>query len=1239
MMATIEKELTAAHVMDMFMGLRLPVTDDGDQIAGKARELRDFYLRMSRSTEPHKRAEAKLWFKNLTRLEQDRPALLGVVRDAFDQSSDTALEAALSSGLRKLTPKLHAQLEGLALGQYKSDPPLARRFVEDYLRERGLQVDATLVFPHLVEKLEAVSAVGRIDLSWRLPAEHCDEVVLRRFTAKGSGRELERGRLSGYTDRKVAAGQRYRYEVSSVSRAEESRTGVAIEVLAVGEVSEVGGFWVRDHVELRWQRPAAGCEVFVFRAPSSLAPLAGGAPEPLPEHPQAELVYRGKASSCEDRQAAEGREYSYLILAFFAPGHFSPGVVLPLRTPVPPPAVSAVSAEYAEETVWIRWSPVVRPQRLEYVVVRRDGGVPAARIEDGHQVAVTRETICSDPDVVPGRRYAYAVFTQTGEIASRSGTAAPPVDVLAEVKGLAQTAGDSTVELDWESPQGAGRVIVRRAESLPEGPGDGSPVSSTGPGHAKDEGLTNGRRYHYLVCCVYRAADGCELVSPGVRISAVPERLPEPVEELELRARASEVHGSWEAPEHGQVVVLRSVRPHGLAPGTRLGVAEMERLGERVVSEAARIRDAAPDARKPYYSLFTVAGEQAVAGGAGACVAAADVTGLRLTASRDGVVLRWAWPRGLTAASVARRAGTWPQGPDDPRARHVLCLRTDYAAAGEKLVDPIAEERGRFCYVVYARAAAPAEGANGGGKAFYAPGADPGCRAVIQWEPWMTLHYRATGPAREHGKGPELELTWSCASPFPDFAGFVLVASRDKVPSSPSDGVELFRWAPRKDASETVAGEHRTSVSLAPIRDRRWERFFFKAMVLDPAQGPSTLIVHPDVTIPVSATGEVLRRRSGKPGRYPTGVPKKVICPHCFEEFPPGRMRFAPFGGGPSRPARYGWLGRLLRRPPQPPVDERGRRLTRKVCPQGHDLPFTAGAQASLVLGLIGAKLSGKSHYVASLVQRLGGQVGRDLDAALLPVTDETQLRYQREFYDPLFKNSLELPMTVGAPPPLVYDLSFDGQLWGEKRQRRVTLALFDTAGENFRDGDRVRQMVQYLRVASGVVFLIDPLQSQVVRDALPASAPVPEADQMADANAIVSRVLTKLEDGKVVREAGQLPTPVAVVLTKCDLLREAGLIESNRLWASEARHVGFFDRELHDDTSGMIGEFLERIHPTAYRNVQQRFPHHAFFGVSATGCASDEVTRRYRFVSPWRVEDPLLWLLAELGVIPDRER
>jgi hypothetical protein len=225
----------------------------------------------------------------------------------------------------------------------------------------------------------------------------------------------------------------------------------------------------------------------------------------------------------------------------------------------------------------------------------------------------------------------------------------------------------------------------------------------------------------------------------------------------------------------------------------------------------------------------------------------------------------------------------------------------------------------------------------------------------------------------------------------------------------------------------------------------------------------------------------------------------------------------------------------------------------------------------------------------------------------------------------------------VGTPPPLIYDLKLDGRIWNEKKDRAVTLAFYDTAGENLENSDTIRHMVEYLRIASGLMFLIDPMQSPGVRELLPTNVKPPELDRTAEPNQIIARVLEKLQNGKVVETNEPLSIPIAVVLTKCDVLRDAGLIEDNRLWCTDQRHIGYYNSENHADMTGMMGEYLQRWNLAAYNSVRTRFSTHAIFGVSSTGCAADEATHAYRFISPWRVEDPLLWLLAELGIIPVR--
>src|SRR6185369_1308709 len=149
-------------------------------------------------------------------------------------------------------------------------------------------------------------------------------------------------------------------------------------------------------------------------------------------------------------------------------------------------------------------------------------------------------------------------------------------------------------------------------------------------------------------------------------------------------------------------------------------------------------------------------------------------------------------------------------------------------------------------------------------------------------------------------------------------------------------------------------------------------------------------------------------------------------------------------------------------------------------------------------------------------------------------------------------------------------------------------------------------RMLRYLSVASGVILLVDPLQIPAVRDALPNDVGLPDLDRMADPHAVVGRVVQELDRGALAFGGGQLRVPVAVAVTKCDVLRDAGLVEPTRLWSTDARHVGYVDLAQHDDMSGMFGECILRWSPSTYNAVARRFPRHAYFGVSATGCASD---------------------------------
>jgi hypothetical protein len=209
----------------------------------------------------------------------------------------------------------------------------------------------------------------------------------------------------------------------------------------------------------------------------------------------------------------------------------------------------------------------------------------------------------------------------------------------------------------------------------------------------------------------------------------------------------------------------------------------------------------------------------------------------------------------------------------------------------------------------------------------------------------------------------------------------------------------------------------------------------------------------------------------------------------------------------------------------------------------------------------------------------------------------------------------LELPVTDHDAPPLLYNFTVTVQ-GNRGGSRHVTLVLCDTAGENFDKQDDVTERTNYLSCASGLIFVVDPLQTTPVRQALPATVKLP--NEMTPPNVILGRVVRKLTKRGLIDVGSRgrqrkLATPVAVAFTKCDTLREARLIDPHCLWSQDIRHEGRYDRSLHNDVNGMFSEYMNQWDLAAWNTIRTHFENFAFFGVSATGCSSDEKGRYAR--------------------------
>lgn len=399
-------------------------------------------------------------------------------------------------------------------------------------------------------------------------------------------------------------------------------------------------------------------------------------------------------------------------------------------------------------------------------------------------------------------------------------------------------------------------------------------------------------------------------------------------------------------------------------------------------------------------------------------------------------------------------------------------------------------------------------------------------------------------------------------------------------------------------------------------------------------------------------------------------VAANFICPFCFERNPVASIQFRCRGKQASRcdriqdPELAAYLGlapedvlrsRCFRVKNAFPLGRPlksaacpvcGESSTQRICPAcHHNLPYTVGEHEDLILAVIGAKEAGKSHYLAVLIETLRNQVAPAFDCSLSAMDDETINRYNQDFYEPVFKRREMIPITRSAAAdtrvkqPLVFSLAFmkKSLLGGSKTFKTLTLAFFDTAGEDLNAEDTMAVQNKYIYNADGIVLLMDPLQLPELRLRLD----LPEHElprQNTEATDILDRTANLVRKARGLKPDRPIDIPLALAFSKFDALDER-ILDPGSLLRQPGGHLTArrFDlRDFHAVQTELRGLLLDDWqYGSLVQNLQHHFPRHAFFGLSALGCNPHATSRINRF-RPRRVEDPLLWMLWERGLIKE---
>ncbi|MDV2998282.1 MAG: hypothetical protein N4J56_007987 [Chroococcidiopsis sp. SAG 2025] len=384
---------------------------------------------------------------------------------------------------------------------------------------------------------------------------------------------------------------------------------------------------------------------------------------------------------------------------------------------------------------------------------------------------------------------------------------------------------------------------------------------------------------------------------------------------------------------------------------------------------------------------------------------------------------------------------------------------------------------------------------------------------------------------------------------------------------------------------------------------------------------------------------------------------KEILCPFCFERTDafkllfrcinsrcPGQLEdkiYAEFQGL-AMPPKMGLtflpekkgLGRFLGnanniREANCPTCQR--ETSKRACPKCHsELKYVGDNIDEKMIAVIGGRSSGKSSYIAVLINRLENEIGKNFNAGVLADSDRTRKRYEDGFYNRIFREKKTLVPTQSATTdsrvktPMVFRVTFNN---GGKR-KAINIVLFDTAGEDMANTDIMSTEARYICEADGIIFLLDPLQIETVRELVPDNLPdrVPDADP----TRIVERLYQLHEEKGKIKSGQNLTKPVAFTFSKSDAL--FSIIDPSSALHHSGEHFGYLNLSDLQSVDTEIATYLEEWMGSIFKNKVKHFDCYQYFAVSAFGKAPDG--DRLDSISPLRVEDPLLWVFNQFKLI-----
>lgn len=371
-------------------------------------------------------------------------------------------------------------------------------------------------------------------------------------------------------------------------------------------------------------------------------------------------------------------------------------------------------------------------------------------------------------------------------------------------------------------------------------------------------------------------------------------------------------------------------------------------------------------------------------------------------------------------------------------------------------------------------------------------------------------------------------------------------------------------------------------------------------------------------------------------------------CPYCFVEYDKDDIQYyCPDCGEASKPGKGEHSGMVSINCPHC-----GRKATVRVCPNcgsyNHTNPKASrgiipnsslDTDGNLPLCIIGGSSSGKTNYITVMLDELERLPGRVLSVSGV---NQYAVKTQRDNRKRIYTDK----QPPDATRRLVVGETLEPQLWEMKNLSRqtsrrtptYTFTIYDGAGEDHQEHTTPTSTVcAYIKSSNAIIVTIDPLildslQRDIPDAARNASGYDASATKWTAADSVKS-LAAYIKAGRGIRTSANLDIPVAIVLTKFDIVLALDSLPSNALVRKESTVMrnGRVNLTEIDQVSTEIENWLTDIGENAFLNaLQSEFMTYKFFAVSSYGSTPTQRGKVSDRIRPHRVLDPVMWLFKQ---------